>query len=553
MNQSGLRSTEAVWRDLAQRHEQLGDTSIGDMFATDPKRGQKMSAEAAGLRLDYSKNRVEEASLDDLFELALSVDLPDAIEAMFSGAKINTTENRAVLHVALRDQSGNAIYVDGEDACALAQAERDRTLTFAEDVIRGTHRGYTGKLIDTVVNIGIGGSDLGPRMATLALESCWLSGRRSYFVANVDGQELQDVLERIDHEKTLFLIASKTFTTQETMTNAHSARRWFLAQGAKEEAIASHFAALSTNLAAVAEFGIGKEQTFGFWDWVGGRYSLWSAIGLPVALQVGTEAFKSLLAGAYAMDQHFRSASLRQNLPVLLALMGVWNRNIEKIGSHAVLPYDQRLALLPAYLQQADMESNGKSCRKDGTAVTEATAPVLFGEPGTNGQHAFYQMLHQGTDRVSCDFIAAATVQKELGDHHEKLLANFLAQPRALMQGRSEAEVLEELATSGMDAEQAALLAKHRTFPGNRPSNSILMLRLEPNTLGALIALYEHKIFTQGVIWGINSFDQWGVELGKAMANSLLPLLKGDDAIDPDLDSSTAEMLRWIQTARADS
>ncbi|MEM9397153.1 MAG: glucose-6-phosphate isomerase [Pseudomonadota bacterium] len=547
------RATTELWRALAQRYEALEDTTIAELFTADAKRGHTMCAEAAGLRLDYSKNRVDEAALAELFELAHSVDLPAAIEAMFAGEKINTTENRAVLHVALRDQSGNAIFVDGEDACALAQAERERTLAFAEDVIQGEHRGYTGELIDTVVNIGIGGSDLGPRMATLALEPYWLKGRRCHFVSNVDGQELQDVLERIDHKKTLFLIASKTFTTQETMTNAHSARRWFLAQGAAEEAIQQHFAALSTNQDAVAAFGIGREQTFGFWDWVGGRYSLWSAIGLPIALQVGSEAFKAMLAGAYAMDQHFKTAPLRQNLPVLLALMGIWNRNLEKIGSHAVLPYDQRLALLPAYLQQADMESNGKSCRKDGSAVTQATAPVLFGEPGTNGQHAFYQMLHQGTDPVSCDFIAAATVHKELGDHHLKLLANFLAQPRALMQGRNEDDVLQELAASGVESEKAALLAKHRTFPGSRPSNAILMHRLEPRTLGALIALYEHKIFTQGVIWGINSFDQWGVELGKVMASSLLPLLTGTDDVDTELDSSTAELLRWIQTARADS
>ncbi|MEM8489654.1 MAG: glucose-6-phosphate isomerase [Pseudomonadota bacterium] len=564
MTFSNDKTASETLQPLQTHRARLGDTTIAQLFDKDTERGRRMVLEAAGLRLDYSKNRVDELAIEALLEAAREAGVAQAREAMFAGQHINNTENRAVLHVALRDRSERKILVDGQDAVALARDELDRALEFTESVVGGEHKGYSGESIDTVVNIGIGGSDLGPRMATAALKSFWLPGRQAHFVSNVDGQDLQDVLAKVDPARTLFLIASKTFTTQETMTNARSARTWFLAQGAPESAIGHHFVALSTNLNAVAEFGIAPERTFGFWDWVGGRYSLWSVIGLPIALQVGRDSFYELLAGAQAMDEHFRTKPLEQNMPLLLALMGVWNRNIEEISSHAVLPYDQRLALLPSYLQQADMESNGKSVDRSGRAVGVGTSPVLFGEPGTNGQHAFYQMLHQGTDRVACDFIAAAQVGVELGDHHLKLLANFLAQPRALMRGKSFDEARRELVSGGYSEAQRDALAAHRSFPGNRPSNAILMQRLTPSTLGALLALYEHKIFCQGVIWGINSFDQWGVELGKTMANMLLPMLsegdkhavgreeggdKGENALL--IDSSTQNMLQWIRKTRS--
>jgi glucose-6-phosphate isomerase len=547
---------DTAWESLHDEAAASRGRSLQQLFADDPMRAADFSLQAAGLFVDFSRNRISRRARALLLELAESRGLPARRDALLAGEKINTTEGRAVLHTALRDRSGRAVLVDGEDACALATAERDRMLRFVDDVHCGRHLGASGKALTNVVNIGIGGSDLGPCMVVEALRPCWIEGRRSFFVSNVDGQHLADTLEQLDPETTLFLIASKTFTTQETMTNARSAVDWFLASGGTRAGIARHFVALSTNAEAVKDFGISPACSFGFWDWVGGRYSLWSSIGLSIALQVGADNYLALLDGAFAMDEHFRTAPLDENLPALLALVGIWNRNIEGIGVHAILPYDQHLHRLPAYLQQADMESNGKSVCRDGRRSKLATGPVLFGEPGTNGQHAFYQLLHQGTDKVSADFIAAANSSAEMGDHHPKLLANFLAQPQALMSGKNLAAVEQELQQMGLDATAIEALAPHKVFDGDRPGNAVLMHRLTPATLGALIAMYEHKIFCQGVIWDINSFDQWGVELGKQLAGSILPMIDGAET-DPDsesraaLDPSTRQLLDWIKHSRA--
>ncbi len=552
MQESSTHEGHGAWATLRAMAEKQASLPMAALFSEEPDRAERFSLEAAGLFIDYSKNRISEAILDALLQLAQERDLPGCIAAMFRGERINRSENRPVLHTALRDRSGRSVMVDGEDACALARQECDRMLAFVDAVHHGERRGATNEELTTVVNIGIGGSDLGPLMAVEALRPYWRDGRRSFFVSNVDGQHLADVLAQIDPRKTLFIVASKTFTTLETMTNAQSAVEWFLAEGMDRTDIEKHFVALSTNRQAVADFGISAENCFGFWDWVGGRYSLWSAIGLSIALQVGSAAFLELLAGAYAMDRHFADTPLRDNAPALLALVGIWHRNLEGMNVHAVLPYDQHLHRLPAYLQQADMESNGKSVSRDNAAVTWQTGPVIFGEPGTNGQHAFYQLLHQGSDRMSADFIAAARSQSELGDHHPKLLANVLAQPRALMNGKSLETVRAELAESGMEEERIESLAPQKVFDGERPSNVILMERLTPHTLGALIALYEHKIFVQGVIWGINSFDQWGVELGKELARELLPLIgtAQESPAAANLDPSTRQLLAWLNSHR---
>ena len=544
-------SQTSAWSQLTQHAETLGGQSIASLFTQDPERVTRFSREAAGLYLDASKNRIDEAALDGLFELADAAGLPNAVKAMMAGEKINRTENRAVLHVALRDFAHRAYHVDGENVSTEVNAVRQRMADFCTSIHRAERTGFTGKPLTHVVNIGIGGSDLGPLMVTQALRPYWIEGRHSFFVSNVDGQHLADTLAQLDPETTLFVIASKTFTTQETMTNAASARNWLLnhMQG-DEGAIAKHFVALSTNERAVAGFGIDTDNMFGFWDWVGGRYSLWSAIGLSIALQVGFDKFEDLLKGAHAMDEHFRCAPLKENMPVLLALVGVWNRNFEGCTAHAVLPYDQHLHRFAAYLQQADMESNGKSCQLDGAPVSYATGPVLFGEPGTNGQHAFYQLIHQGTDVIACDFIAAAKTHAPLGDHHEKLLANFLAQPKALMLGKSEEQVRTELADQSFSEAEIDMIASHKVFPGNRPTNAILMEMLTPQTLGALIALYEHKIFCQGVIWNINSFDQWGVELGKVLAKEILPQLSRQDENSATHDPSTQSLLARIRAFR---
>lgn len=527
-----------------------GNTTLKAVFESEPGRAENMTVEAAGLLLDYSKNSVTAETLSGLIDLAQSLGLEAARDALLTGAKINSTEKRAVLHTALRDMSDRQIMLDGVDCVKVAKDERARMLAFVRKLHAGEWLGATGQKITDVVNIGIGGSDLGPVMVTEALRPYWVDGLRVHFVSNVDGQHLLDTLDGVSADTTLFVIASKTFTTQETMTNAVSARDWVLGEGISETDLAKHFVALSTNTNAVRAFGIDPENMFGFWDWVGGRYSLWSSIGLSIALAVGAEAFEALLAGAFEMDEHFRTAPLAANMPVLLALMGVWNRNALGMTTHAVLPYDQHLHRLPAYLQQADMESNGKSVTKAGTQTLCGTGPILFGEAGTNGQHAFYQLIHQGTDKISTDFIAAARSQRETGDHHEKLLANFLAQPRALMLGKSLAEVKAELSTSGLSSDEQDALAPHKVFAGDRPSNCILMDQLTPARLGALIALYEHKIFVQGVMWGINSFDQWGVELGKVLAKEILPALSGDTPDLSAMDASTAALITKIRSLR---
>lgn len=527
-----------------------GDRTIVDLFAAETDRVAAMTVEAAGLLLDFSKNAISAETLNGLVELAGDLGLTEARTALLEGERINTTEDRAVLHTALRDQTDRKIIVDGMECVSSARQERARMLSFADKVHRGDWLGATDKRITDVVNIGIGGSDLGPVMVTEALRPYWVDGLRVHFVSNVDGQHMMDTLEGLNAETTLFIIASKTFTTQETMTNAETARSWVLKEGVAEADLAKHFVALSTNSAAVEAFGIDPENMFVFWEWVGGRYSLWSAIGLSIALAVGSENFEELLKGAAAMDEHFRLSPLAENMPVLLALVGVWNRNALGMTTHAVLPYDQHLHRLAAYLQQADMESNGKSVRKDGAKVSYATGPILFGEAGTNGQHAFYQLIHQGTDKISTDFIAAAVSQSETGDHHIKLLANFLAQPRALMLGKSGADVRSDLHDAGMSQEEIDALTLHKVFEGNRPSNTILMDKLTPARLGALIALYEHKIFVQGVMWGINSFDQWGVELGKVLAKEILPLLADESSDLGAMDASTAHLISKIRQVR---
>ncbi len=547
-------SEDAAWAELERLGRALSKTRAIALFDEDPARAADFSLEAAGLYLDYSKNKISRAARAALLDLARAVDLEGAIARMVSGAKINTTEDRAVLHVALRDFSGRPYVVDGADVAPLVAAERAKMKAFAEAMAAGALKGFSGRPLDTVVNIGIGGSDLGPLMAVEALRPFWLKGRRAFFVSNVDGQHLADTLAAVDPETTLFIVASKTFTTEETMTNAASARAWFLASGGDEASVARHFIALSTNAGAVTGFGIAPENMFVFWDWVGGRYSLWSAIGLSIALQCGWPAFEALLRGAHAMDEHFRSAPLDRNMPALLALAGVWNRNIMGAGALAVLPYDQHLHRLPAFLQQLDMESNGKQVAKNGARLARGSGPVLFGEPGTNGQHAFYQLIHQGTDIIACDFIAAAHPAAPLGDHHEKLLANFLAQPEALMRGKDEAMVRGELERQGLSPARIAALIPHRVFPGDRPSNAILMERLTPATLGALVALYEHKVFCQGVIWGVNSFDQWGVELGKALAKGILPKIAKAGERKPPADGhdgSTRALIDRINALRA--
>ncbi|MCB2111926.1 MAG: glucose-6-phosphate isomerase [Parvularculaceae bacterium] len=544
----------AAWTRLETAHARLRKQRTINLFDAAPSRAEDFSIEAAGLYLDYSKNRICADARAGLADLAVAADLAGAIGAMFAGEKINSTEGRAVLHVALRDFSSRAYKVGGADVAPLVAGERAKMKAFAQKYEARALTGFSGAPLDTLVNIGIGGSDLGPLMAVEALRPYWLDGKTAHFVSNVDGQHLADTLEKADPARTLFIIASKTFTTQETMTNAESARRWFLENGGTQKDIAGHFVALSTNEAAVREFGVAPENMFGFWDWVGGRYSMWSAIGLSIALQCGWDAFEAMLKGAHAMDAHFASAPIGENMPAMLALVGLWNRNFEGAAAHAVLPYDQHLHRLPAYLQQLDMESNGKSVMKNGARVNCATGPVIFGEPGTNGQHAFYQLIHQGTDIVSSDFIAAANSAAPVGDHHEKLLANFLAQTEALMLGKSEADVRAELAAGGADAGAIDALAPHRTFAGDRPTNSILMERLTPQTLGALVALYEHKVFCQGVLWGVNSFDQWGVELGKALAKEILPEIAGAGRSDPprkNHDASTRRLIEKINSLRA--
>ncbi|NNU16913.1 glucose-6-phosphate isomerase [Parvularcula sp. ZS-1/3] len=538
-----------AWGALSQLARTDGQKHLRDLFAEDEGRFERFSYEAAGLFLDASKTRVTPAVTDALLALAEQAGVEKKRRGMFSGEAINGTEGRAVLHVALRDNRTGKYSVDGEDILPGILDVRERMKAFTDAVTSGERKGATGKPLTTVVNIGIGGSDLGPVMVTEALRPYHLEGREVHYVSNVDGTHLSEVLRQVDPETTLFCIASKTFTTQETMTNAQSARDWFLKSGRSEADIAKHFVALSTNHQATSEFGIDSDNVFGFWDWVGGRYSLWSAIGLPIALTVGWDAFEDLLSGAHAMDRHFEEAPAAENLPMMMGLIGLWHRTFLDMPAVACLPYDQSLLRLPAYLQQADMESNGKGRRTDGSKVDYETGPIVFGEPGTNGQHAFYQLIHQGTTEMLCEFIAPAVSHNPLGDHHEKLLANFLAQPEALMVGVTEEEAFSQLKEQGESDEEANRLKGHKAFPGNRPSISILMQKLTPETLGALIALYEHKIFVQGAVWGVNSYDQFGVELGKVLAKPILAELKGE--ADADHDRSTSGLIARIRSLRA--
>jgi len=531
-----------AWQALEQHWQALQGTAMRDLFRTDPGRAKAMSLSAAGLHLDYSKNLITRETLSLLTALAETADLRGWIARMFNGEPINNTEQRAVLHVALRNRSNRPIEVDGQDVMPLVNRVLGRMEGFVAQVRSGEWKGFKGETIRDVVNIGIGGSNLGPKMVCTALGAYGSNDLRVHFVSNVDGTHLLETLHDLDPARTLFIVASKTFTTQETMTNAGSARDWLLAAARDPAAVAKHFVAVSTNAELVAAFGIDTQNMFGFWDWVGGRYSLWSAIGLPIALAVGYDRFIELLEGAFAMDEHFRTAPLSANMPAILGLIGLWYANFGGARTHAVLPYDQYLRLLPAYLQQGDMESNGKSVARDGVALDYTTGPVVWGEPGTDGQHAFFQLIHQGTQMIPADFIGAIKSHNEMGDHHPKLMANFFAQTEALMRGRTTDEALEEMRAAGVAEDRAQLLAPHRTFPGNRPTNSLLMERLTPYTLGALIALYEHRIFVQGVLWGINSFDQWGVELGKQLAGVILEELR-QGCLTADHDASTHALL----------
>ena len=545
---SGISSSRA-WSVLAEHCRGIKHVHMRDLFARDPRRFERFSRRLGDMLLDFSKNRITEETLRLLVELAREADVEGWRERMFSGDKINNTEGRAVLHVALRNTRDRPIFVDGKDVMPEVMRVREQMRVFSEAVRGGAWRGQTGERITDVVNIGIGGSDLGPVMVTEALKPYQQPGLAVHFVSNVDGTHIAETLKPLRPDSTLFIVASKTFTTQETLTNALTARRWLV--GARgEAAVAKHFVALSTNEAEVRAFGIDPANMFEFWDWVGGRFSLWSAIGLSIAIAIGMNQFEELLAGGRAMDEHFRTAPLDDNLPVLLALIGIWNANFLGAETYAVLPYDQYLHRLPAYLQQADMESNGKYVAKNGERVDCTTGPVLFGEPGTNGQHSFYQLLHQGTRLVPCDFIAPARSHNPIGQHHAILLSNFFAQTEALMKGKTEAEVRRELESQGLSGEALNALAPHKVFEGNRPSNSILVRRIDPHTLGMLIALYEHKIFTQGVIWGINSFDQWGVELGKQLAKVILPELESDAAVTSH-DASTNGLINAFKEMRA--
>lgn len=527
-----------AWKALEAHFSTHKGRQMKELFAADPQRFDKFSQRFEDILLDYSKNIIDEETMRLLEQLAEECQLNMAKEAMFTGEKINATENRSVLHIALRNRSNTPIMEDGENIMPAVNETLDRMQQFCNRIHNGTHKGYSGKPIKTFVNIGIGGSDLGPVMVTEALKPYWIDGVAVHYVSNIDGSHLSEVLNIVDPETTLFLIASKTFTTQETMTNARSARDWFLQYANGSEDVAKHFVALSTNEQGVKDFGIDTENMFGFWDWVGGRYSLSSAIGTSIALTIGFDNFIGLLEGMHSMDKHFRNAPAKENMPLILALIGIWYNNFYGAETEAILPYDQYLHRFSAYFQQGNMESNGKSVDRNGQAITYETGPVIWGEPGTNGQHAFYQLIHQGTKLIPCDFIAPAISHNKLGDHHQILLSNYFAQTEALMMGKTETQVRTELEASGKTEAAIKSLLPFKVFTGNRPTNSILVKQITPYTLGQLIALYEHKIFVQGVIWNIYSFDQWGVELGKQLAKAILPELKEEGEISSH-DSST--------------
>jgi glucose-6-phosphate isomerase len=535
----------SAWRRLEVQFLSLQATSMRELFAEDPDRFEKMHLNFEDILVDFSKNLIINETIKDLASLASEVNLKDAINAMFSGEKINRTENRPVLHVALRNRSNTPILVNGHNVMPEVNSVLAQMKAFSENLIQGNWKGFSGKPITDIVNIGIGGSDLGPYMVTEALRPYW-QNIRPHFVSNVDSTHIVETLKPLDPETTLFIIASKTFTTQETMTNAESARAWFLEKTDGAGAVAKHFVAVSTNQEEVVKFGIDPQNMFVFWDWVGGRYSLWSSIGLSIACTIGFENFEKLLEGAHAMDNHFKTEPFEKNIPVVLAMIGIWYNNFFGSASEALLPYDQYLHRFAAYFQQGNMESNGKSVDRDGHPVNYQTGPIIWGEPGTNGQHAFYQLIHQGTKLIPCDFIAPVISHNGLSDHHEKLLSNFFAQTEALMKGKTEDEVREELRASGMSEDLVKWHTPFRVFEGNRPSNSILFKLLTPHTLGSLIALYEHKIFVQGVVWNIFSFDQWGVELGKVLAKKILPELQSAEEITSH-DSSTNGIINYFK------
>lgn len=539
-----------AWKQLQKHAAQMENVSMRQLFAEDPKRADKLSLVKGDIHFDFAKNRINGDTLSLLINLAKETKVKEAISAMFSGKMINETEKRSVLHIALRNFGKTAIKSEGKDVMPDVRKVQNKMKAFCKSIHEGNHLGYTGKKIKSIVNIGIGGSDLGPLMVTEALKPYKIKDIEAYFVSNIDGTHIVETLKKVNPETTLFLIASKTFTTQETMTNAHTAREWFLKKAKDEKHIAKHFVALSTNEVEVKKFGIDTKNMFEFWDWVGGRYSLWSAIGLSIALTIGYDNFEELLRGAYDTDEHFRKTPFEKNIPVIMALIGLWYTNFWAAESEAILPYDQYMHRFSAYFQQGNMESNGKSVNRNGKKVNYATGPIIWGEPGTNGQHAFYQLIHQGTPLIPCDFIAPAQSHNPTGDHHEKLLSNFFAQTEALMNGKTPAEVKAELKKSGLDNAAINKLMPFKVFDGNKPTNSFLIKKITPFTLGQLIAMYEHKIFVQGVIWNIFSFDQWGVELGKQLANKILPELKSDEAVTSH-DSSTNKLINLYKKMRS--
>lgn len=545
-----VKPTETpAWQKLKTHRGEIESLRMSDFFSEDLGRFTKYSLEFEGMLVDFSKNLITDKTFGLLTQLSKDIKLDEAKHEMFSGAVINGTEKRAVLHTALRNRSNSPVISDGVDVMTDINEVLAKMKVFTERLHSGEWRGYTGKKITDIINIGIGGSNLGPKMVVESLKPYADKGITPHFVSNVDGSNILEALESVDHESTLFVISSKTFTTQETMTNAQTARDWFVKHAQSEEAVGKHFVAVSTNSERVQEFGIDPDNMFVFWDWVGGRYSLWSAIGLSIACCVGYDNFEKLLEGAHAMDEHFQKAPAEKNIPTILALLGVWYNNFFDADTQAILPYDHYMQNFSAYFQQGDMESNGKYVDRNGNKVDYQTGPIIWGEPGTDGQHAFYQLIHQGTKLIPCDFIAAANNQNPTGDHHEKLLANFFAQTEALMQGKSESEVRSELENTSLSVEEIDKLIPFKVFEGNRPTNSILVKKLTPHTLGALIAMYEHKIFVQGVIWNVYSFDQWGVELGKQLANNILPELNNAEHIDSH-DSSTNGLINAYKKFR---
>jgi glucose-6-phosphate isomerase len=538
-----------AYAKLKTHKKTISKKTLPQLFAEDKNRFKKFNIKFQDILLDFSKNNINARTLSYLEELANECKLSEAIAAMFSGEKINETENRSVLHIALRNRSNSAVMHDGQDVMPQVNEVLQKMKVFSESVRNGDWKGYTGKKITDIVNIGIGGSDLGPVMVTEALKFYGKKGLNVHFVSNVDGTHIAETLKKCPPETTLFMIASKTFTTQETMANAFTARNWFLEEAKNTEAVKKHFVAISTNAKGVAEFGIDTANMFGFWDWVGGRYSLWSAIGLSIACYIGFANFESLLAGAHDMDQHFKNTPFKKNMPVVLGLLGIWCNNFFGAASHAILPYDQYLHRFAAYFQQGDMESNGKSVNRKGEKINYETGPIIWGEPGTNGQHAFYQLIHQGTKLIPCDFLAPANSLNPIGEHHNMLMSNFFAQTEALMNGKSEETVVAELKAAGKSEKEIEKLKAFKVFSGNRPSNSLLFKKMTPKTLGALVAMYEHKIFVQGVIWNIYTFDQWGVELGKQLANSIYPELQHEAEVSSH-DSSTNGLINTFKKWR---